>query len=75
MKKNLLQNKIPLILNNYLAAVLTTFMGSHKDTSTARLARALTSEAGDLSIGINVVVLKNGQLDLLLLVLDPERLR
>jgi hypothetical protein len=45
-------------------------MPGHEDTSTALGVRALTTETGDLARLVNLVVLENGQLDLLLLVLD-----
>lgn len=45
-------------------------MVGHEDTGAARLVRALASQAGDLAVAINLVVLEDSQLDLLLLVLD-----
>ena len=53
-----------------LSAVLTVVMPSHEDTSTALGVGALTTKTGDLARLVNLVVLENGQLDLLLLVLD-----
>jgi hypothetical protein len=53
-----------------LSAVLTVVMPSHEDTSTALGVGALTTETGDLARLVNLVVLENGQFDLLLLVLD-----
>jgi hypothetical protein len=53
-----------------LSAVLTVMMPSHEDTSTALGVGALTTETGDLARLVNLVVLENGQFDLLLLVLD-----
>ncbi|ORY07323.1 hypothetical protein K493DRAFT_106674 [Basidiobolus meristosporus CBS 931.73] len=53
-----------------LATVLTVMMPSHEDTSTALGGRTLTSETGDLTVLVDLVVLENSQLDLLVLVLD-----
>ena len=53
-----------------LAAVLTIIMEGHEDTSTALGSRALTTEALDLAVGFDLVVLQNRHLDLLTLVLD-----
>ena len=49
-----------------LTAILTVLVVGHEDTSTALLSRALTAQAGDLVI-INLVVLEDGELDLLVL--------
>ena len=43
---------------------------THEDTSTALSVRALTTEALDLAVGVDLVVLQDGHLDLLALVLD-----
>jgi hypothetical protein len=53
-----------------LAAVLAVVHGSHEDTSTALLLRALSPQTLDLSIAVDLVVLENSQLGLLALVLD-----
>jgi hypothetical protein len=53
-----------------LAAVLAVVHSSHEDTSTALLLRALPPQTLDLSVTVDLVVLKNGQLGLLALVLD-----
>ena len=47
-----------------LAAVLTIRVPRHEDTSTASLGWAFTSQTLDLAIGIDLVVLENGHLDL-----------
>lgn len=54
-------------------AVLTVVHGSHEDTSTALLGRALTSQTLDLAVTVDLVVLEHGQLGLLALVLDLLR--
>lgn len=51
-------------------AVLTVVVHGHEDTSTASLVGALTTETGDLSVVVDLVVLEDRQLDLLPLVLD-----
>lgn len=43
---------------------------TYEDTSTARRGRALTAETLDLAVGLDLVVLQDGHLDLLALVLD-----
>merc|ERR1719209_1537092 len=53
-----------------LAAVLAIEVSSHEDSSAALLSRALTAQTVDLAIVVNLVVLKDGQLDLPVLVLD-----
>ena len=53
-----------------LAAVLTIVVESHEDASAALGRRALTTEAFDLSVRLNLVVLQDRHLDLLTLVLD-----
>merc|ERR1719398_120580 len=53
-----------------LATVLTVEVGSHENSSTTFLSRALTTETVDLAIVINLVVLEDSQLDLPVLVLD-----
>ena len=53
-----------------LSAVLTVMVPSHEDTSTAGSAGAFTTKTGDLARLVDLVVLEDGQLDLLLLVLD-----
>jgi hypothetical protein len=50
-----------------LTAILTVLVVGHEDTGTALLSRALTAQTGDLVI-INLVVLEDGELDLLVLV-------
>ena len=50
--------------------ILTVLHGGHEDTSTALGGWALTSQAFDLSITINLVVLEHSQFGLLALVLD-----
>lgn len=52
------------------AAVLTVVHGSHEDTSATLGLWALPPQTFDLSIGIDLVVLEDGQLGLLPLVLD-----
>lgn len=51
-------------------AVLSVVHGGHEDTSTTLLLWALTSQALDLAIAVDLVVLENSQLGLLALVLD-----
>merc|ERR1719466_274354 len=53
-----------------LAAVLTVEMGSHEDPSTTLLSWTLTSQTVNLPIVINLVILKNSQLNLAVLLLD-----
>jgi hypothetical protein len=53
-----------------LPAVLTVVHGSHEDTSSAFLGRALPPQSLNLSVSIDLVVLEHGQLGLLALVLD-----
>merc|ERR1719232_15944 len=53
-----------------LAAVLTVLVVGHEDATTAVLAGALSPQPGDLSLVTDLVILKGGQLDLLMLVLD-----
>merc|ERR1719232_215115 len=53
-----------------LAAVLTVLVVGHEDATTAVLAGALPPQPGDLSLVTDLVILKGGQLDLLMLVLD-----
>ena len=43
---------------------------THEDTSTALSVRALTTETLNLAVGVDLVVLQDGHLDLLALVLD-----
>merc|ERR1712240_849926 len=52
------------------AAVLTVEMSRHEDTGAAILVGALASQASDLAILIDLVVLKDRKLDLLSLVLN-----
>jgi len=52
------------------AAVLTVEMSRHEDTGAAILVGALTSQASDLAVLIDLVVLEDRKLDLLSLVLD-----
>ena len=53
-----------------LAAVIAIRVLGHKDTSTARLAGTFLTKTVNLSPIIDAIVLKNGQLDLLALMLD-----
>merc|ERR1719397_1007214 len=53
-----------------LATVLTVEVGSHENSSSTLLGRALTTETVDLAIVVNLVVLEDSQLDLPVLVLD-----
>ena len=53
-----------------LAAILSVSMSSHEDASTALGSRTFTSQALDLAVGVNTVVLEHCHLDLLALVLD-----
>lgn len=50
--------------------VLAVVHGSHEDTGTALLSRALTAQTLNLAITVNLVVLEDSQLGLLALVLD-----
>ena len=45
-------------------------MSSHEGTGTAELVWASLSEALDIVVGVDLVVLKDGELDLLMLMLD-----
>ena len=45
-------------------------MGGHEDAGAALLGGALPPQAVDLAVVVHAVVLKHGQLDLLMLVLD-----
>jgi hypothetical protein len=53
-----------------LAAVLAIVHGSHEDTSTASIGGALSPQALDLAVAVNLVVLEHSQFGLLALVLD-----
>merc|ERR1719419_172900 len=53
-----------------LAAVLPVKVGSHEDAGTTLLGRAFTTQTVDLAVVVRLVVLEDGQLDLLVLVLD-----
>lgn len=53
-----------------LSAVLAVEVVGHEDTGTARLVGALASQARDLAVAVDLVVLQHSQLHLLLLVLD-----
>jgi hypothetical protein len=53
-----------------LATILTVFVESHENSSTALRARTFTTKAFDFAIRVDFVVLENGHLDLLTLVLD-----
>ena len=53
-----------------LPTVLSVVHRSHEDTGTALLGRALASEALNLAITVDLVVLEHSQLRLLALVLD-----
>merc|ERR1719384_432340 len=52
-----------------LAAVLSVVVGGHEDTSSTLVVGALTTEASDLAILVNLVVLEHSKLRLLFLVL------
>merc|ERR1712112_540502 len=52
------------------AAVLTVKMSRHEDTGTTILVGTLTSQASDLAVLIDLVILEDRKLDLLSLVLD-----
>jgi hypothetical protein len=52
------------------SAVLAVVHGGHEDTSTALGLRALTPEALDLAVAVDLVVLEDRELGLLALVLD-----
>ena len=45
-------------------------MGSHKDASSTIFTGALTPQSVDLAVVVDTVVLQDGQLDLLMLVLN-----
>merc|ERR1719323_2234313 len=53
-----------------LAAIVAIDVHGHENTWTAKLVRAIAAEAGDFVAGVNLVELKNCQLDLFTLVLD-----
>jgi hypothetical protein len=53
-----------------LSAVLAVLVGGHEDTGTALVRWALTTETGDLAVVIDLVVLEDGELNLLVLVSD-----
>jgi len=53
-----------------LATVLAIIVEGHEDTSTALRGRAFTTKALDLAVGLDLVVLQNGHLDLLTLMLN-----
>ena len=53
-----------------LAAVLAVLVIGHEDTGSAGLGRALAPEAGDLAVLVDLVVLEDGEFNLLALVLD-----
>ena len=53
-----------------LAAVLAIEVGSHEDSGTTLLGRALAAQTVDLAVVVHLVVLQHGQLDLPVLVLD-----
>jgi len=53
-----------------LATVLAVVVEGHENASTALGSRTLPPQALDLSIGVDLIVLENGHLDLLTLVLD-----
>ena len=56
-----------------LATVLAIIVEGHEDTSTALRGRAFTTKALDLAVGLDLVVLQNGHLNLLTLVLNLLR--
>ncbi len=66
--------KIPATqIPEYLPALSTTLpvlMPCHEDTSTTSWCWALPSETLDAALGVDLVVLEDGHLDLLPLVLD-----
>jgi len=51
-----------------LAAILAVVVESHEDTSTTLGRRAFTTEALDLAVGLDLVILQDCHLDLLTLV-------
>lgn len=51
-------------------AVVTIFVGGHEDSGTAGLAGALATQTVDLTVFVDLVVLEDGEFDLLPLVLD-----
>merc|ERR1719156_467107 len=53
-----------------LAAVLAIEVGSHEDSGTTLLGRALAAQTVDLAVVVHLVVLEDGELDLPVLVLD-----
>jgi len=53
-----------------LSAVLAVLVVGHEDSSAAELVGALAPQAGDLAVLVDLVVLEDGELDLLALVLD-----
>jgi len=52
------------------SAVLTVMHGSHEDTGTARILGTFATEALNLAIAINLVVLQHSKFGLFALVLD-----
>jgi len=65
---------IILVLADYigqstLSAGVTVGVVGHEDSGAADLGWALTTETGDLSVVVNLIVLQHSQLDLLLLML------
>ena len=65
----LLLDRVVNVGQSALAAVLTVEVSGHEDSGAALLARALATETIDLAVVVDAVVLKHGQLDLLVLVL------
>ena len=53
-----------------LATVLTVIVESHEDTSTTLCGGTLATEAFDLAVGLDLVVLQDRHFDLLTLMLD-----
>ena len=53
-----------------LAAVLAVLVEGHEDAGAALSGRTLAAETLDLAVGLHLVVLQDGHLDLLALVLD-----
>merc|ERR1711997_1071365 len=66
----LVLHSIEHISQTTLATVLTVKMGSHENSGTTFLSRALPSQSVNFSIVIHTVVLQYCQFDLLVLMLD-----
>ncbi len=68
--ESLLLHGVEHVGETALAAILAIEMGRHENSGSALLAGALASQAVDLAVVVDSVVLQHGQLDLLMLVLD-----